>query len=183
MNHRSWLNTALVLLSCAGNVVSPSGAISGEPALPPPRKSSSDKLTCGADVVLTEEGVLRGILVRPDGQPLAGVPVCVRGAGRFLAEVKTRQYGRFRITGLQGGVYQVHTGTASQTLRLWAPGTAPPSATALLHLVSDNTVVRGQGDRRIGLSSDAILLGAVVAAGVTVPILISNRRSDSPPGS
>lgn len=121
--------------------------------------------------------------MRTDGQPLAGAPIAVHGAGRLQARVTTGPQGRFCVAGLRSGVYHVQTAAAGQTLRLWTPGTAPPSAESTLRLVARNPVVRGQGDRRIGLSSDAILLGTVVAAGVTVPILISNRRSDSPPGS
>lgn len=183
MKDRSSLKTALVLLVSARNVLSPVAAFSGEHVLALSRTSSSDRSTYGVDVVLTQDGVLHGMVVHSDGRPLVGTPVYVRRAGRVLAEAKTGPTGRFSVTDLPGGMYQVQTGSTGQTLRLWAPGTAPPSAASSLRLVSDGTIVRGQGDRRIGLSSDAILLGAVIAAGVTVPVLISNRRSDSPPGS
>lgn len=183
MNYRSSLNLTLVWLGCAGNLLAPAGASGGEFPRRPQWGSSSGGLARGADVEMTDEGCLRGVLVRTDGQPLAGAPIAVHGAGRLQAKVTTGPQGQFCVAGLRGGVYHVQTAAAGQTLRLWTPGTAPPSAESTLRLVARNPVVRGQGDRRIGLSSDAILLGTVVAAGVTVPILISNRRSDSPPGS
>ena len=83
------------------------------------------------DVALQTGGVMHGQVVDAQGNPCDQVAVrVVRTSDPTpLAVVQTDSQGRFAVSGLSGGVYRVETPAGAAMYRLWAPNTAPPSAT------------------------------------------------------
>ncbi len=131
-----------------------------------------------ADVALGGGGVLRGQVVDPQGNLLAHCEVLVRQQDRAIAVTRTDADGRFAISGLAGGVYQIAAAESVAVFRFWAPGTAPPAAQAAALIVAGNGgLVRGQGPgsgvRRF-FSSPWVLAG-LLAAAIATPIALSNR--------
>lgn len=150
---------------------------------PPGVASSVPGRLLPRDVALDGNGVLRGVVMDRQGRPCRRVPIAVWSARGEPARAETGDAGGFRVAGLRGGLYRVTTAGARRLVRLWAPGTAPPAADRTLRLVAGGRVLRGQGKQEIRISSDALLLGAVVLAGAAVPVVVRSGRSDSPPGS
>jgi hypothetical protein len=95
------------------------------------------------DVALAEGGALVGQVVDAQGAPIVAAAVSVRSAGRDILQVRTNSRGEFAAAGLKGGVYEVVAGRHHGVYRLWAPGTAPPSANRGVMAVSGE-VIRAQ---------------------------------------
>jgi hypothetical protein len=135
-----------------------------------------------ADVALADGGVLRGQVVDPQGAPLPYQTVAVRQQQRVIASTRTDQDGRFSISGLPGGVYQIASAEGAGVYRLWAPLTAPPAAQPAALIVSGQQVFRGQlgggGGVRSFLTSPWVLAG-LLAAAISIPIALSNREKIS----
>lgn len=123
-----------VATACVGMVAAPlANAAPGMRGIVAPR-----------DVALHEGGVLLGQMLDGQGTAVAGAKVTVHAAGKQVAQSVTDQTGKFRVTGLKGGVHQVVAAEQQSIYRLWAPQTAPPAAQQGLMLVSSNDLVRGQ---------------------------------------
>ena len=74
---------------------------------------------------------------------MAGTAVAVLDQGRPIVSTQTGADGRFAITGVKAGVYEVATSNGVTVCRLWAPRTAPPAAQSDALVVHGDTVVRG----------------------------------------
>lgn len=145
------------------------------------------------DVELGQGGVLRGQVVGSGGQPLAKMPLHLV-SGQQSLEVKTDDQGRFAIAGLNGSTYQLQVGGQVQLVRAWAAQTAPPSATAGVLIVPDDSAVLGQhcgapvcGSGVCGggcygggsrLARQRLILGGLIAAAIAIPIAIENGDDD-----
>ena len=115
------------------------------------------------DAALHEGGTVYGQLVDEEGIPGKAVQVVVRHNQRVVAVAKTDARGRFAVSGLRGGVYEVQTTRGSEVYRLWAPNTAPPAAKRSILLVTGDTVVRGQIDMdRYGPAIRGAIAGGLV---------------------
>ena len=135
------------------------------------------------DVALDAEGSLAGMVVGTHGQPAAGAPVSLSAAGVGPIRVVTDDEGRFRVTGLRGGIYQIAAGERAVAFRVWTPAAAPPGAQRRVMLVIDGGTARGQTPLPDFVRSDAFLITAVVVAAIAIPIAIHNFRNDHPSGS
>jgi hypothetical protein len=135
------------------------------------------------DVELRSDGQLVGQIAKVNGQPAAAQQLIAIQDGRHLGVVTSDQLGRFRITGLHGGLFQIVSGGRITLCRGWADGTAPPVASRELLLVQPGVIERGQRPFRDLIFADPVMVGLVIAAAVAVPIAVSNSRSESPPGS
>jgi hypothetical protein len=77
----------------------------------------------------------------------------------------------------------VTSGSATQLVRAWAAGSAPPRTAAAIVLVDQPLVVRGQ-DGEAAVEADGLLgmsefgLVAVGATLITIPILIAESDDD-----
>lgn len=97
------------------------------------------------DVALQTGGQLLGAIVDVNGRPVVDAPVAVGQSGKVLAELKTDQEGRFAITGLTNGTYQIASFAGVQSYRLWNPGAAPQSAKqGVIHVLPEG-LARGNG--------------------------------------
>jgi hypothetical protein len=151
-----------------------------------------------SDISLHEGGVFAGQIVGENGNPLAAVPVSLKYQGSEIAHVTTDANGAFAVRGVRTGVYTVHASDAVGCYRAWNGATAPPSAKPGALLVSHKEIVRGQGcDCGATTASDCtcgntlgcgglpgfltnpIVIGAVVATAIAVPLAISENGSGS----
>ena len=145
----------------------------------------SGKMPGVIDVGLLDGGLLVGQVVDAQGAVLKNVSVSVRRQGQEVAKAQTDDRGYFAVRGLRTGMYQIVAAKGHGIYRLWAPGKAPPSAHKGVLVVAGRDMVRGQGPLAatlggIGLSSP-LVIGAVVAASVAVPVAIRNSERPSSP--
>lgn len=139
------------------------------------------------DVVLQDGGLLSGELVDAQGAPVALSPVSLQTGGKEIARVHTDQRGKFEVSSLQGGVYQIASTGHQGTYRFWAPNTAPPSAQQGLTLVSGKQVIRGQYGAGGNIFTDAgqwmadhpIITAGAIATAIAVPLALDD--DDDPP--
>ncbi|MFV2067874.1 MAG: hypothetical protein ACC645_12940, partial [Pirellulales bacterium] len=67
--------------------------------------------------------------------------------------------------------------------RVWSVGPAPPAARDKAVLLPRRPIVRGQNSRGYRLTTDGVLLGAVLLGGAAVPVIVNRGGSDPPSGS
>ena len=126
------------------------------------------------DVSLDAAGVLHGSFVDRLGLPLPGTPVTARKGQRKIRTTQTDVQGRFKLAGLNGGIWSVTVDRQSTLHRVWAEGIAPPSAKSHLLVVKQATIVRGQSEDTGMLAAfDAGTLFSVGAglAGITLGVI------------
>lgn len=129
------------------------------------------------DVSMDETGGLLGAVLDTNGRPLANTVVKVTGR-EWRAEAKTNKDGHFYIRGLRGGNYQFQVANATEAYRIWANKTAPPSAKPGVLIVPGDQVQRGQ--RPFGeIFANPILITAIVAAAIAIPVAVHNSKSGS----
>jgi hypothetical protein len=130
------------------------------------------------DVALNGRGRLAGQLVDASGAALPGQTVAIQpvsGGEPFMTTSDAN--GRFALEAVRGGTYQVRTANAVVVCRCWTPGAAPPGASDQVLLVSGNTVQRGQYPA--GEMLTPMIIGALIAAAIAIPILIHNSQDDA----
>ena len=108
-----------------------------------PTAKSTKKATT-VDIALSKNGTLDGAVVASDGTPLDGTLVSLRSGETVIATTTTDDEGRYSLTGVTGGVYQLSAGANQAAVRAWAADTAPP--TALQNAIMVAPAVRGQGE-------------------------------------
>jgi hypothetical protein len=165
------LTTVLVTLATLGLCLPPT-AFAGET---PPK-------AVAVDVALMDGGVLVGQVVDSQGSGIENAPVLLRHEGKSLATPRTGSQGYFALKDLRPGVYQLASAKSEGAYRLWAPGTAPPTAQKGALLVANDGVARGQlgqGGLKVLLANPWVA-AAIVATAVAVPVAIHNsNRHDS----
>jgi hypothetical protein len=106
--------------------------------------------SAASGIALRDGGVLYGQLLDAQQRPLAKQEVRVLSQGHLVIAVKTNAQGQFGVKGLRGGPHTIESTNSRQTVLLWAPRTAPPSADRIAVMVagqdsiSRDPVVRGQ---------------------------------------
>ncbi len=135
------------------------------------------------DVALAERGVLAGSVLNRQGKGIAGAVVSLRSQGKEVARIHTDREGRFQLRGMRGGLFEARVMGMGHVYRVWTANAAPPIAKPDMLLVIPDHVVRGQ--RPIGslFNSRAMLVGAVTATAVAVPIAVHNSDDDKKPAS
>jgi len=132
------------------------------------------------DVALTADGVLYGLVIDTQGQPMEKTPVTLFDQNQRSWMDETDQQGRFAFSGLRGGVYQLVAAGGRASYRIWAPGTSPPTARQDALVVAGDEVVRGQLGLAYLLCNPWFIVAAVGTA-VTVPVAIHNAGSPASP--
>jgi hypothetical protein len=143
------------------------------------------------DVALADGGLLQGQVVNPQsGVGAANMPVTLRMQDQIVATTTTDAAGRFAVQRLRGGVHQVIAGESQGIYRFWSPGTAPPSAqvNAVVYtqpITAANpsvpityTQAGGDGGFKMFLANP-IVIGAVVATAIAVPVVLNNSHHHS----
>jgi hypothetical protein len=127
------------------------------------------------DIALAEGGTLHGVVVNAEGVTQPQADVAVVYAGKQVAVTTTNEQGQFHVTKLRGGIHQVVSGAGTAVYRLWAPETAPPTATQQAMIVADGHVQRGQGPVKRIVTNPWVVAG-VVGAAIAVPIAVNNNK-------
>jgi hypothetical protein len=131
-----------------------------------------------SDVALSDGGTLQGRVLDNQSAGLVGVPVTLRTQDRDVAQTTTAADGQFAVQNLRGGVYHVAAAQGGQTFRLWAPRTAPPTA-------SKNAIVyvqnNGAGGGLKAILGNPIVLPAIIATAIAVPIAVSSSQHPASP--
>ena len=132
----------------------------------------------GTDVELLPGGVLVGQVVDSNGAPMAAVRVSLLQADREVTAAMTDRLGNFSVSGLGGGTFEIVAGQARGIYRVWVPNTAPPQAQRGVLIAPQGGGVRAQGGPLGFWLSNPWVVAGLVAAAVTVPVVIHNHRLD-----
>ncbi len=134
------------------------------------------------DVRLAQGGVLELQLVDQQGNGIGNVPVRLSFSGQAVAEGQSDDRGTVRFSSLRPGLHQVHAGGATDTVRLWNDGTAPPQAVRRLAIVASEQVVRAQSPMNTvglgGMSGGNLVLGVVTVTSATLGIVAISENQD-----
>ena len=141
------------------------------------------------DVALSVTGTLSGAVVDTRGHARGKTAVEVRRGRRLVARALTDANGRYDVSNLPGGLYQVRVDGTETLVRAWAAGTAPRSAAKQLPVIADAPIVRGQDqDAPPAESASRGLFGgsaladglvsALIVGGVVGTILIIDAIDD-----
>jgi hypothetical protein len=163
------LTHVCVCLACIGLLLP--GPVFAE-VLPGP--ASAFTIPAVTDVQLDPQGSLRGMVLNPQGIPLAKIPLVLRRGPEEVARTSTDPLGRFSVAGLRGGTYQLVAGGYAKLFRVWTARSAPPQAKQAALLVVGDDVLRGQQPLGEFLCSDCVLCTALVAAAIAIPIAVYN---------
>lgn len=136
-----------------------------------------------SDLVLDAQGGLQGVVVDVHGAPQSAAKVVLVQQKREIGRAQADRQGRFRVSGLRGGVYAIQSGGQVRFVRAWTAKTAPPNAKPTALIVAGNGVIRGQMPLEQFFSSDAVVIAGLVAALIAIPIVVSNQGGDSSPAS
>lgn len=169
------IKVVLVAVASLGLIL-PSPAVEAAVTANRPQLDSLERPAVATDVALGRGGVLFGQVVDAAGKPLPAQPVALYCGQSRVATARTDASGRFRVGGLRGAMYEVAAARSSAIYRLWAPNTAPPSARSGVLLVAGGDTVRGQQGPIGYWLGNPCVLAAVVAAAVSIPVAIHNRR-------
>lgn len=140
------------------------------------------------DVALQPGGVLHGQVLNEQAAVQAKSKVAVVHKGKPLTVTETDKDGRFVLTGLEPGVYELHLAQGGGAYRLWAPQTAPPVAQQSVLLVEEGQVVRGLGGGgdvksvkdsggHFGWLANPWVLAGIVAAAIAIPLALDDDAS------
>ncbi len=181
MDHLRILRILAVSLSCVGIVLPapPLEAATPRAAAPTPAPPLKAKRLAG-DVELDVAGCLHGRVLSARGLPVADAPVVLRRLGQEVARTRTDAAGRFRIGPLRGGTYELSSAGHGRLVRAWAATTAPPGGNNVALIVIGGDAVRGQMPLEDFFASDAVIICALVAALIAVPIAVHNSGPRSP---
>ena len=95
----------------------------------------------------------------------------------------TDQRGGFVFSNLAAGTYRLETKSGVYLCRIWTHAAAPPSAAPSLLVVNDAQIERGQRPMKEIFRSDPLLMAAIVAAAIAIPIAVHKSQDDSAEGS
>jgi hypothetical protein len=128
------------------------------------------------DVALQPGGILNGQVLNEQAVAQGQAKVAVVHKGKPLTVTETDNAGRFVLTGLEPGVYELHLAEGGGAYRVWAPRTAPPAAEQSVLLVQDSRVVRGmhQGAGHFGWLANPWVLAGIVALAIAIPLALDD---------
>jgi hypothetical protein len=183
-----WRTTILIL--CWVTILLPGQQIRAAnpdtPTGPEPAGDASDAAVSVRDVKLQDGGVLEGQVVGAHLEPCRSTVVRLSKMGGAVGQtmtVNTDAEGRFRVTGLGGGVYRVETVGGVSICRLWSPNAAPPSVSSAL-MVRSGTIWRGDCSwRHCCVFTNPLVIGLAGAAAIAIPLVVQNVGQELPPGS
>lgn len=135
------------------------------------------------DLALDAQGGLQGVVVDVHGAPQPAAKVVLMRQKQEVGRAQADRSGRFRVSGLRGGVYMLQSGGQVRFVRAWAAKTAPPNAKPAALIVTGDGVIRGQMPLEQFFASDAVIIAGLVAALIAIPIAVSNQGGDSTPAS
>jgi hypothetical protein len=132
---------------------------------------SEEAIRAISDVALGAGGSLHGQVVDTAGQPVSGTEVQAITGGQSVGKTTTDQEGKFHLTGLRGGLYQVSVAdNRGVVVRAWSDGTAPPAARSAVLMVQGDTTVRGG----FQMLANPWVLAGIAAAAIIIPLTLDD---------
>ncbi len=193
---RSWLPGGLIAWWVVGWLALDAGRpVGAEPPVAPPDPAAwSARDVSVDDVALRAEGILLGrVVTAGEGglrRGVAGVGIVLRRQSRVVAQTATDAEGRFAISHLSGGVYELAArtpqGVYNRCCRLWAGSAAPPSAMAEIELVDDGQhgqLVRGQSPFPVASIGRVATIAGIAAGAIAVPAIYNTKKTEWIPAS
>lgn len=176
------IKSAAVALAMVG-VVFPQTRILAEQSIPakPSVKILSENTTL--DVSLGKTGTFTGRTVDHTGAPVEGAKVVLKQGKTVVGETETDENGRFAVSNLKSGLYQVSSGATEGNYRLWNEKAAPPSAKAQGLLVLGENGARGQygcccdDGSGMWLCAAGLAVAGVAVAALVIAISANNKNS------
>ena len=135
------------------------------------------------DVALDANTSLHGVVRDVNGKLQPNTEVSLWRGAVIVQRARTDQFGRFAFRGLRGSTYRIGTAATSVTCRAWTAATAPPGAQTTILLLSNTDSVRGQRPLSEAFIFNPLLMGALIAAAIAIPIALYNSDEDLPAGS
>ena len=179
------IQRSILVLACVGMIIPRSCLLAQQPATP-----------VITDIALSPQGLFQGRVVDAEGQPVSGAKILMATNDTVVVETESDPSGAFNVNSLRGGFYQLAVGNVNQNVRVWAPNTAPPTATEGL-TVTLGAVQRGQGctvdsctgtcggtcaacsgHGALGFLMNPFVIGAAVAAAIAIPLALNNNDDD-----
>jgi len=180
MKSHSLVKAFVVWLACVGLLL-PRAAPAADPEQPvAPQNRPAPRFR---DVALGPHGTLRGTVVNPQGEALAGARIVALDVRGPVAESMANADGRFAVANLPPGPYVVLGGQGAAGIRAWTPEVAPPAASHEVLIVSDGTVLRGQNGLYQWISEHYFLTAALVATAIAVPVTLGANYGEDRPAS
>ena len=128
-----------------------------------------------SDAALSTDGHLIGHLLDGGGKALDAMTVELLRDGQTVGTTTTNRDGSFGFAAVRPGTYTLKTIAGLQSVRVWDPSIAPPSAKRPLALVVRETEVRGQ----YGMFADpvpAVGLGVGIAGLVLGAVAVGQNN-------
>lgn len=133
------------------------------------------------DVALAAQGTLVGQVIDQQGIGIPGARVVVRQHDRDLVGTVADGTGKFAVSGLRSGTFQLAAADGQATVRLWTATAAPPVAKSQVMIVSgSDQVVRANF---LGGGLGPWFLPALAAAGIIAGVAIATSNNSSSPGT
>jgi len=124
--------------------------------------------------------MLVGQVVDQQGIGIPGARVVVRQHERDLVGTVADRTGKFAVSGLRSGTYQLAAANGQATVRLWTAKAAPPVAKSRVMIVSgSDQVIRANLGGGIG----PWVLPALAAGGIIAGVAIATSNNSSSPGT
>jgi len=143
MKFHQLFKSTVAALACAGTLIPGSLVQAGETTSKTEAKKPASIMR---DLSLTSEGVLQGQVSTAKKTAATGVVVSIRQKRKEVHRTKTDALGRFEVRDIKPGTYYIIAGTGHGLYRVWANTVAPPKALKSARIVSDRTIVRGNGE-------------------------------------
>lgn len=150
------------------------------------------------EIRLSSGGRLSGVIVDGSGKPIKGTPVVVGQLGKPIAQLITDAEGRFEVTGLSDGHYQVASYAKVQNYRVYNAAAPANAKEGIVHVMPEQ-IARAQmsGDvvpepipgsygpaygnlppanphrPLLGAIMNPILIGGLIAGAVAIGVAIS----------
>ncbi|MCA8983779.1 MAG: carboxypeptidase-like regulatory domain-containing protein [Planctomycetaceae bacterium] len=141
---------------------------------------SARKVSQISDIALNTQGQLKGMAVDGQGSPLEGAKVKVIRNNEVVATTVTSREGKFEVSGLSTGIYEIQAGQGGGSLRVWENAVAPPTAKHNLLIVSGATTRAQAGlfldpldTITLGLAITGVALGAAALAEENKTIIVT----------
>jgi carboxypeptidase family protein len=164
---KRFFRTQVVAIVCIGLLASQSMVLAGD---------MNRRIT--TDVALAAQGMLLGQVVDQQGIGIPAARIVVRQHDRDLVGTTADKTGKFAVSGLRSGTYQLAAANGQATVRLWTANAAPPVAKSHVMIVSgSDQVVRAQFGGGIG----PWVLPALAAGGIITGVAIATSNNSSSP--
>ena len=175
------LKTMLTVLAIAISV--PAAAETGRTGVRQNLKpeAAQARKTSAMNIVLDDEGQLTGYLLDQQGRPVSKASVVIRQGAKRIVKTQTGAQGKFTVSGMRGGVYQIQSEKGSTVVRVWTRKAAPRNARRLALVVENPRVVRGQSVLPPAFAMDFGTLAStgIAVGGATMGVIASQDAQDA----